>query len=69
METKPRILAISGSTRKTSSNLYLIHAIADLASDLFEVSVFEGLTEIPHFNPDLDQESDTAPAQVADFRK
>ncbi len=49
---KKRILAISGSTRKASSNLNLIHAIAALATEDFELQLFEGLAEIPHFNPD-----------------
>ncbi|PSL45339.1 NAD(P)H-dependent FMN reductase [Chitinophaga niastensis] len=67
MTDKIKILAISGSTRKSSSNHLLIKAIADLAADKFEVSLFEGLTDIPHFNPDLD--NGNAPAQVVDFRK
>lgn len=62
-----KILAISGSTRKASSNLNLIKAIADLSSEDFAVSVFEGLSELPHFNPDLDNEN--VPRQVTDFRK
>lgn len=69
MDIKPRILAISGSTRKTSSNLHLIKAIANLTSDIFAMEVFEGLTDIPHFNPDLDRETDIPPPQVANFRK
>lgn len=67
MTDKIKILAISGSTRKTSSNLNLIKAIADLASETFTVNIFEGLSSLPHFNPDLDNEivSET----VADFRR
>ncbi|SMD18538.1 NADPH-dependent FMN reductase [Pedobacter nyackensis] len=67
MKTKMKILAISGSTRKASSNLNLIKAVADLASEDFIISVFEGLSELPHFNPDLDDEN--VPHQVTDFRK
>jgi len=33
-----KILAICGSTRKTSSNLNLIHAIAELAKEKFEIN-------------------------------
>jgi chromate reductase len=64
---KKKILAISGSTRKASSNLSLIKAISGLSSEDFSVSVFEGLSELPHFNPDLDNES--VPHQVTDFRR
>lgn len=61
-----KVLAISGSTRASSTNLHLINAIANLATGKFTVATFEGLTEIPHFNPDLDTEN--PPQAVADFR-
>ena len=61
-----QILAISGSTRKASSNLNLIKAFAALSTEIFEIKIFDGLTELPHFNPDLDNE--TPPALVKEFR-
>ncbi|HEY5823536.1 MAG TPA: NAD(P)H-dependent oxidoreductase [Cyclobacteriaceae bacterium] len=67
MNDKIKILAISGSTRKDSSNLNLIKAIADLASEVFVITVFDGLSELPHFNPDIDNEN--VPSQVTNFRK
>jgi chromate reductase len=66
MSNKIKILAISGSTRKSSSNLNLIKAITELASAIFDITIFEGLADLPHFNPDLDNE--TVPEAVADFR-
>lgn len=54
---KKKILAICGSTRKTSSNLNLINVIVDLTKEKFQISIFEGLESIPHFNPDLDNET------------
>lgn len=68
MSNKINVLAICGSTRESSSNHHLIKAITDLGSDVFEVRVLEGLTDIPHFNPDLDMEPDSAPAVVQAFR-
>lgn len=68
MSNKINVLAICGSTRESSSNHHLIKAITDLGSDVFEVRVLEGLTDIPHFNPDLDMEPDSAPAAVQAFR-
>jgi NAD(P)H-dependent FMN reductase len=62
-----KIIALCGSTRKTSSNLNLISAIADLSSEIFDVMIFQGLENIPHFNPDLDNE--TPPQAVTDFRE
>lgn len=66
MIKKIKIFAISGSTRKASSNLNLIKAIADLTSELFTITIFDGLSNLPHFNPDLDNES--VPQKVIDFR-
>jgi len=62
-----RILAISGSLRAGSSNTALVHACAALAPEGTEVVVYEGMGDLPHFNPDLDVEP--APASVADFRR
>jgi chromate reductase, NAD(P)H dehydrogenase (quinone) len=67
MTNKKKILAISGSTRKKSSNLNLINAIEELSSSIFSITIFEGLTDIPHFNPDLD--NDSPPEAVMRFRR
>ena len=67
MTDKIKILAISGSTRKSSSNLNLIKAIAELASETFGVNIFDGLSNLPHFNPDLDNEN--VSETVTEFRK
>ncbi len=64
---KKRIIAISGSTRKNSTNLNLIDAIANMFSDVLDIKIFQGLADIPHFNPDLD--TDDPPEAVADFRR
>jgi len=66
---KIKILAISGSTRAQSSNLDLIKAIADLTADSFSITIFEGLSALPHFNPDLDLDKENAPAAVTSFRQ
>jgi NAD(P)H-dependent FMN reductase len=67
MNSTKNILAISGSTREKSTNLNLLHAIADLAADRFALTIFESLAALPHFNPDLDHEN--PPEKVADFRR
>lgn len=66
MAEKLKILAISGSTRKNSSNLNLINAIKKLSSEIFEVHIFEGLAQLPHFNPD---DIDDVPREVADYKQ
>lgn len=67
MINKIKILAVCGSTRKTSSNLSLIKAITDLTSEVFHITIFEKLSELPHFNPDLDNEKGLE--EVANFRR
>ncbi|HEY1872708.1 MAG TPA: NADPH-dependent FMN reductase [Chitinophagaceae bacterium] len=67
MKDRKKIMAISGSTRQNSTNLNLINAVIELSSDQLDISIFNRLTDIPHFNPDLD--SDDPPQAVSDFRK
>ena len=61
-----RVLAISGSLRRASSNSALVGAAARLAPDTVETSIYRGLAELPPFNPDLD--GDRAPEAVTSFR-
>ena len=67
MTDRKKILAISGSTRLSSSNLLLIKAVIDLSADDLDIKIFQGLSEIPHFNPDLDK--DNPPDNVIEFRR
>jgi chromate reductase, NAD(P)H dehydrogenase (quinone) len=67
MTNRKRILAICGSTRKSSTNLNLIKAIIEFYAEELDIKIFEGLSEIPHFNPDLD--NDTPPNKITDFRR
>src|SRR6478736_5727872 len=64
---RKKVIAISGSVRRSSANLRLIKAIDELTKEKFDTTVFEGLTELPHFNPDLD--TDRPPEAVDNFRK
>ncbi len=61
-----RILAISGSLRAASSNTTLLRAAVTLAPESVEITVYHGLADLPHFNPDADGEA--APPPVIDFR-
>jgi NAD(P)H-dependent FMN reductase len=67
MTDRKKILAISGSTRQSSTNLNLIKAIINLSIDKLDIKIFDGLSGIPHFNPDLD--TDHPPQNVTDFRR
>lgn len=59
------LLAVSGSLRAASINSALLRAAARLAAPGVTVGVFEGLGELPLFNPD--READP-PAAVGTFR-
>ncbi len=64
-----RILAVSGSLRPASSNTALLRAGARLAPEGVEIHLYEGLAELPHLNPDLDDfNGGIAPTPVADLR-
>ena len=67
MQPRKKVLTISGSTRQQSANLNLLKAIAILFDADFEFTFFSGLSLLPHFNPDDDNEN--PPLNVVAFRK
>jgi chromate reductase, NAD(P)H dehydrogenase (quinone) len=60
-------MAIPGSTRKGSSNESILRYLANRYNDTLDVSIFESIEKLPHFNPDHDK--DMIPDPVADFRR
>ncbi len=62
-----KIFAISGSLRAKSTNLSIIENIARRYADRLEVSVYDSLAQLPHFNPDLERSAPVA--EVEDFRR
>jgi chromate reductase, NAD(P)H dehydrogenase (quinone) len=62
-----RLLAISGSLRRNSSNAAVLNAAAVLVPLDVQVSLYPGMGELPHFNPDLD--TDQPPAPVQELRR
>jgi chromate reductase, NAD(P)H dehydrogenase (quinone) len=61
-----KIIAISGSLRATSLNSAVLQAAARLAPAGMQIEIFEGIGNLPFFNPDLD--GDRVPREVAAFR-
>ena len=53
-----RVLAISGSLRKGSTNTAALEALARLAPEGMRVLVYQDLAKIPPFNPDDDIEDE-----------
>jgi hypothetical protein len=63
-----RILAISGSLQARSSNLDLLKTAVAVAPDGVEVAIFDGLRDLPLFNPDLETDG-AAPSSVQTWRR
>ena len=61
-----RVVAISGSLQAGSSNSALVRLAAGLSDRRLAVDVFDGLADLPYFNPDLD--GDAPPASVTELR-
>jgi NAD(P)H-dependent FMN reductase len=59
------ILAVSGSLRAVSYNTAALRAAVRLAPDGVGVRLFDGIGELPLFNPDIDQ---SPPAPVVAWR-
>lgn len=56
MNNRKNILAISGSTRRKSANLAILTHIAALTASYWNVEIYTGIGNFPHFNPDLQPE-------------
>jgi chromate reductase, NAD(P)H dehydrogenase (quinone) len=63
-----RVLAISGSLRRRSTNMAALEAMALLAPDGVRLLVYRDLAGLPPFNPDDDVEGAAVPAPVESFR-
>ena len=61
-----KVLAICGSTRTHSANLGIIRYVEKILSAEVQLEIFNELSALPHFNPDLD--NDNAPEIVERFR-
>jgi chromate reductase, NAD(P)H dehydrogenase (quinone) len=63
------ILAISGSLRAHSSNAEVLRAAGMLAPESVSVTLYRGLNDLPHFNPDMDTEGAVLPNAVQQLRE
>ena len=59
-----KLLAICGSLRAASANNTLLRAAVEIAPVDIDVSIFAGLGELPHFNPDLDTDPPLEPVRA-----
>ncbi|HEY5317394.1 MAG TPA: NAD(P)H-dependent oxidoreductase, partial [Solirubrobacteraceae bacterium] len=69
MSGRPRrILMVSGSLRKGSTNTALLRTAATLDHPGVEAVLYTALADLPHFNPDDDPLGGTPPAPVVELR-
>lgn len=64
---KKKVIAISGSTREKSINHSLIKALASLVDQSIAMTIYNGIGNLPQFNPDHDNEQ--VDPVVTDFRQ
>ena len=62
-----KILGLCGSLQHQSGNLALLNVAAACAPPDVDIALFDGLRELPHFNPDI--EATGAPDSVMRWRR
>jgi NAD(P)H-dependent FMN reductase len=62
-----QILLLSGSVRRGSTSEAVLRTVAELAPPGVTTILFDGVGELPHFNPDDDREP--LPPPVAELRR
>jgi len=58
------IIAISGSLRSVSSNTALLRILGTMLPPNITYSIFEGIGDLPHFNPDIDKDDALQPVKA-----
>jgi chromate reductase len=62
------VLLISGSLREGSTNTAVLRTVSRIAVDGVTTTLYGGMADLPHFNPDDDREGQPVHAAVADLR-
>jgi chromate reductase len=62
------VLLISGSLRSGSTNTAVLRTATEVAGDGVTTTLYGGMADLPHFNPDDDREGEPVPAAVAELR-
>jgi chromate reductase, NAD(P)H dehydrogenase (quinone) len=64
--TMKNVVALIGSAATSSANHILIEFIRSEARDIFQVTVYDRLRTLPHFNPE--QSLEHAPSEITELR-
>ncbi|MDV7140363.1 NAD(P)H-dependent oxidoreductase [Maribacter sp. TH_r10] len=63
---KVKVLGISGSTKSTSSSLSILEFIKEKYHDNIELCIYDKISDLPHFNPELEEQ---LPSSVFELRE
>jgi len=55
-KSKKKILGISGSTKSKSTSLAILKFIAEENKDNIHLNIYNRISELPHFNPELEEQ-------------
>ena len=66
MTEKKNVFVIIGSASKNSANQKLVDSIAVLSQDDFNLTIYNDLKTLPHFDPELS--TDNPPKLIVEFR-
>ncbi|HEY2722215.1 MAG TPA: NAD(P)H-dependent oxidoreductase [Chitinophagaceae bacterium] len=64
---RKKIFAISGSASRDSANLKLLNQLTTQVAEELELTIFDRLSTLPHFDPELSIEN--TPIEIINFRK
>ena len=67
MAEKKNVLAIIGSASSNSANHKLVEKIERMTSEKFNLTIYNELKTLPHFDPELS--ADNPPKQIIEFRR
>ena len=67
MNIKKDVFIIIGSASNQSANLKLVDYLANLTKDAFNLTIFNDLKTLPHFDPE--QSTENPPQSIIDFRE
>jgi len=68
MKRALHVLLIYGSLREDSTNTAVLQTATELAGAAVTTTLYRGMADLPHFNPDDDREGEPVHAAVAELR-
>ena len=64
-----RVLLVSGSLRSASTNTATLRTVQAVSPHEIETELYDGMGQLPHFNPDADREGEPVHQEVGHLRE